>query len=539
METIINYHNDFITSSQYTYIDINLESNILKNFKPTQKQIIEYIYSNNLNCIEVKYNDKYIIKYLIENNKIKIIPTEINSVHLVRLLGLKKIQNYAFELVISVDKLYLPDILLQINEYLNITNINNLTDYCTVCGKMLELSGLNNISCCNNNACYIQSKHLVLDNAITDLYKKDSYLCEFLINILIDGTTHPKKEKIFKPLPVIKNISTLTQLIELINIQKKNLNITNITMSNNDIELMDKINDTSYALIKNAISNNFFSLNTTKINYDNTIIQCKLSEINNPFESKNIKIINFNYSYEIENKFKKQHFLFHGTPSYSWYPIIKNGLKVMSGTEFQANGASYGNGIYFSDSFDLSLGYSSISQKKIIGVFEILEDVKKYVKTTNIYVIADDQIILLRYLIVIENNDTSNYQIITDYFVKYLNTINNLDEKKSTNITNKRLNVEMKLLNSNIKISNIEIIEELTNWKIKLNNIDIKLNVYFKNFPIFPPKILLETDLNLNKKICDDKNNIILQELNISHWQVTTNLSKIIDIIYNLISNSI
>ena len=81
---------------------------------------------------------------------------------------------------------------------------------------MIELSGLNNISCCNNNACYIQSKHLVLDNAITDLYKKDSYLCEFLINILIDGTTHPKKEKIFKPLPVIKNISTLTQLIELI-----------------------------------------------------------------------------------------------------------------------------------------------------------------------------------------------------------------------------------------------------------------------------------------------------------------------------------
>ena len=37
---------------------------------------------------------------------------------------------------------------------------------------------------------------------------------------------------------------------------------------------------------------------------------------------------------------------------------MKNGLKNLSNTQLMANGAVHGNGIYLSDLFSMSLGYS-------------------------------------------------------------------------------------------------------------------------------------------------------------------------------------
>jgi hypothetical protein len=79
-----------------------------------------------------------------------------------------------------------------------------------------------------------------------------------------------------------------------------------------------------------------------------------MSSRENVITDSTVIFIHINYSAEIENKFQQNHYLFHGSSIYSWYPIVKNGLKVMSGTALQANGAVYGHGIYFSDSFKFS-----------------------------------------------------------------------------------------------------------------------------------------------------------------------------------------
>jgi hypothetical protein len=47
----------------------------------------------------------------------------------------------------------------------------------------------------------------------------------------------------------------------------------------------------------------------------------------------------------------------HGSRVENWHSIFRNGLKVYSGTEQQANGAVYGNGIYVSPYSSTSLGY--------------------------------------------------------------------------------------------------------------------------------------------------------------------------------------
>ena len=568
IELLIEHHKKQFDDNVYELVDPNFKSNsVIRNYKPTQEEIFQGILENKLNDIEIKYFEDYVIKYSeLNENEIKFIPTEPNSVHLLRLVCMKQIPNNLLYLDIVVQKKNLLQMLMEINHYINPISKLNPMDFCSVCGGELGLKGLNKISCCNNEFCKISSKHIVMDNRITDMYKKDPFLCELLIDILIEGTTHPKEEKIFKPLPQIKNISNLKQLKILIEKEILNLDIKKIASSSNDIDLHKTIGSNAYSIISNAISDNYFSLSTIE-RFQSEVLnsgkpRLEKEEEKCVFNSSDVKFIGLNYSYEIESKFKKEYFLFHGTPIYSWYPIVKNGLKVMSGTEFQANGAAHGNGIYLSDQFSMSLGYSSRANnnsysfsnndkiknnksRTIVGVFEIAGGIEQHRKIPYIFVIGDDKIMLLRYLIVIEGNlQSQHYQELSDYFVKYLGSINKSNEKKSINIKNKRLNAEMKLLNSNNKVFQVEMIGETTNWKIILNEIKgkkIVLNVYFNDYPKLPPKISLETNLNLMKKknICDNNSNIIISEINPSNWEITTNLSKIVDILCNCISNTL
>ena len=557
MEQIILNHNIFFKKEQYKIIDPNKKSNELNGIILTQEEICQNILS--FDFIDILYNNIYLIRYNIKSDKIIIEPIEFNSYHLLRQIMIQK--KLQFEFNFEIEQLFLPDILINLNLLLNNNNIITPKDYCCLCGNILSIKGLEKITCCKNQYCMnkfqVESMHMVLDNKITDLYQKDKILLDFLINILIEGTVHPKKEKIFKPLPKLNGINNLDELIALLNneINYNNLNLEKIDKCNNDIELIKLIGNKSYGIINNAISNNYFSLSSINIFPSNLNYNINKFSASSIFELNDIKIIGLNYTFEVENRFKKEYFLFHGSPTCSWYPIIKNGLKVMSGTEFMTTGSAYGNGIYFSDNFSLSYGYTSYrsniyyknnqNNKRIVGVFEINDNIAKYKKTEQIYVIDDEKIILLRFLIIINNSynlSSDNCLELSNYFVKYLGSINKQNEKKIINIKNKRLNAEIKLLNSNKNIQCTEIIDEIKNWKIKLvdiKNNNVELNVFFNDYPILPPKILLNSNIN-NNIICDiGTNNVQLQELSPSGWDVTFNLSKLIDKIYNCISNSI
>lgn len=561
---VIDTHKVIIPNdSDYSFKDPEEEINKVIKKEKTQEDIINYHISNNLESIKVNLKKVYDFEYHIIENKIKIKPLNPDSAHIIRLVGLKKISKSFVDLDLTIELKFFPDILSQIYK-LTTDEKNKITDYCTVCGNQYSvIRSFNKISCCDNLDCKIKLKHIVIDNNITEFYQKDPVLCGFLINILIVGTTHPKGEKIFKPIPVINGIGDLEQLKNLLKneISKSNLSINTIAESKNDIELIRKIGSNSYAIINNAISDNFFSMSTIN-NFSTEVLGGGIKRLNtdsestNPFDSDKIKFIGFNYSYEIENTFKKENFLFHGTSLHSWYPIIKNGLKVMSGTEFQVNGAVYGNGVYFSDSFSMSLSYSSRQTSsfypesntnsktdtyKVVGVFEINDSVEKFKKTQGIYVVNDDKIMLLRYLIIINSDFSGDLQQISDYFVKYLGSINKSNEKKSFNIKNKRLGAELKMLGSNSNVLGVDIIDETKYWEINLKDLKqkkIKLNVYFVDYPKLPPKIIL--DSNINKKVlCSNDNSILLDELNPSKWEVTNNLSKVVNKIYAYIEKSI
>jgi hypothetical protein len=553
IKQIIEQHSILFVNNNYIIIDpeSKLYNIDVLGRERSQEEISDSICNptSEYDFVDIKYNEELEIRYKFKDNKISLIPLDTNSVHLIRLIGLKKIPKYNLELEIQIESIYLSDILFEINLMLDKKNLSTITitDYCTICSSILNVKGLGKVQCCEKTKCFSESKIKVLDNRIVDMYQKDPDVTEFFIQVLISGTYHPKQEKIFKPLPILPGINNLAELKSKLEeeLKKDNLNIINIKKSKSDIELYNLIGPYAYGIINNAISDNYFSMNTIK-KFSTEVIDAKRLRTGvdkeSVFDKEGIKFIGFNYSYEIENSFKKENFLFHGTPLYSWYPIVKNGLKVMSGTEFQANGAAYGNGIYFSDSFQFSFGYSNRGDgKTVVGIFEINDDIEKYKKAASIYVVANDKIMLLRYLVIIEKNFSGNYQEITDYFFKYLGGINKFNEKKSINIKNKRLGGEMKLLDSNLNVQGVEIIDESKHWIIELKNIkgkQIKLIIYFNDYPRLPPKIIIDSNIG-NKIISDDSNNLILPELNPSKWDVTLNLSKIVDKIYNCIVNTI
>lgn len=112
------------------------------------------------------------------------------------------------------------------------------------------------------------------------------------------------------------------------------------------------------------------------------------------------------YSDEIENVWLSQNegnkndigYLYHGSAMRNWYSILRNGIKVCSGTKWMSAGAAYGSGIYLSDAISLSYGYSEQTGDSIIGVYEIY-NLNKYKKANNVYVVPQNDKILLRHLL--------------------------------------------------------------------------------------------------------------------------------------------
>ena len=63
------------------------------------------------------------------------------------------------------------------------------------------------------------------------------------------------------------------------------------------------------------------------------------------------------------NHLQPRHVLFHGTSMDRLYPVLAQGLRVLSGTPLQKHGAVHGSGIYMAREPNTAMGYASVTQK--------------------------------------------------------------------------------------------------------------------------------------------------------------------------------
>jgi poly [ADP-ribose] polymerase 6/8 len=118
-----------------------------------------------------------------------------------------------------------------------------------------------------------------------------------------------------------------------------------ITECNGDVKLMkkylDKCHESAFPLIHWIISSNRAYIVPVPTDQ-------KIGQLNGVCE----QFILVSSNPEVEGNFRKMRskfgsfYAFHGSASGNWHSILREGLKILSGTSKMSAGAAYGNGIY-------------------------------------------------------------------------------------------------------------------------------------------------------------------------------------------------
>lgn len=109
-------------------------------------------------------------------------------------------------------------------------------------------------------------------------------------------------------------------------------------------------------------------------------------------------------------------YCWHGSGTYNWHSILREGLRVLSGTKFMSSGQVYGAGIYLARNITTSLPYSSVSKGSwqgseayrhpqgytVLALCEVVNDPAVY-KDHNgdILTVMDEDVITTRFLFIL------------------------------------------------------------------------------------------------------------------------------------------
>jgi ubiquitin-conjugating enzyme E2 Q len=418
-------------------------------------------------------------------------------------------------------------------------------------------------------------------NCIVSEYKQKGTLVKFLIECAYATLTSKRCAKIMKPIPLSwihrfispeTALDTLEIMVDLLKV------ILAIETSDDDEKLVQKIGLETYGFIKFILSiNKAINIEHCNILYDisdgrTSRTSCdKLESAKLAVQEKRIRQFRFTYSKNIESHFngKNTVYRYHGTSAENLTPIMANGLKNCSGTDLMINGAVYGNGIYLSDNFNLSLGYCRelVNGQLAMLIYEVIDD-PKWLKTTGIYVVDDENALILRYLIIINRNDSLPYSYGYGYaeeskMFEKLNEFLKSGKLKQTEIKketekaitlskayNRRLMIEYKkIANSlpdvlgfslhlatgdNLRVWIIQILKLdnpiLEEQMQRLNIPYVELEVTFpEGYPIDPPfpRILYPRFQSLTGHITIG-GSICMEAISKSGWAPTTNMEALI-----------
>ncbi len=420
--------------------------------------------------------------------------------------------------------------------------IPNLTHYCICCGNELEYPN-DTFMTCGMDVCQYRSEEMILDNYIKKRFEDSFLVSKFLLETAFYAIKSNRRDKIFEPFPTnflrqdiqiergklsalndsdlnkYKDFGKLDEIIKKYSVSQL---VDIINNSKTDHDIVDKIGDLTYKLIKFAIKSNKTSLRSCGIINNFMIDKNYASCYNKKDYTEDIKnFVQFEVTYhptveeEFQNQVKKvgNLFLFHGSSFENWYSIMRNGLKICSNSQLMTSGAAYGTGIYLSNDINLSLSYTG--NICIFGVYEVLNIPNKLARNGTIFVAKDEKMLLLRYLFIPPSQNFIRQldlnKVLNDKFNHKIQEEKKAVVKQSNSLRTKRLLNEYKKITAldqtNVGFT-VQLAEEddLDVWLINITNFDnnpiikqdldkfnikvIKMEIKFpERYPIEPPFI--------------------------------------------------
>lgn len=405
--------------------------------------------------------------------------------------------------------------------------ISNIHSYCIGCCVKLQVKS-NVFATCGDIVCSYKLEELMLDNDVTDFIKGNFEVFKLLCATTMLTVNSPQVLDILDPFPnYFLKSEYKTELIKkkrgtLIKLQLSQADLAEYNKAKDIVTLRKITNSIEPAKILDGINNLYptdqmLSDTLGKPTYQllRFIIKSCCVNMEIQWSSQSVQIWKITHPFYVESQFKEKtqgktnSHLFHGSNSACWYSILRNGIKVLSNTSLQKNGAAYGSGIYVSDSYNFALGYSqrfgtvstantqangsnsSNPANCIVGVYEVLGDKAQFLKAQNIYVVPTHESCLLKYLIVgkpapstsqshiqpqhrikfsLGSSDDQVYdetKWINDYFSSKLNETKFTESAKMKVISNKKLAKEFARMNESayrVTLVNSNILEWEVTW---------------------------------------------------------------------------
>lgn len=402
---------------------------------------------------------------------------------------------------------------------------------CVFCGSKTELFDENiKFPICGKKECYEKEHTLLNDNCVTEKFFNDKITFEFLLKVLLNALN--SQRDVFNPKPWGIDLNKISSYYKTKNTSEI---IKLIGTCENDEELYKKIGNECYYFLKYGVKNNRYKVKETDIfKQIKKLVAFEVTEITD----------------DVKPEFAKKCYLYHGSGVGNWYSIMVNGLKNYSGTKNMAHGQAYGAGIYLSDTYSLSAGYSGYGGDQILGVFEVCGDKQEYKKSSNIFVVPDEEKVRLKYIIYVNPKDKIDLKHI-DGAVNGISVEVEAKKRSINRLFEKRLLSEVKKARSYIEDPNSDftfLIDEndLTIWRclvkftdkesplykdlkqIGRDNIEVEIR-FNDTYPMTPPFVrVIEPRFKFMTGHVTSGGNVCSELLAMNGWTAATKIDSTI-----------
>lgn len=353
-----------------------------------------------------------------------------------------------------------------------------------------------------------------IPNVVTDKFKRDPITLEFLVQTSFASLSSSRRDTIYNPKCSIDYNILMTEVGKYGNISSMAKLIEVIKKADTDSDLLVLVGPKVYEFLKFVVESNKTDMVSSEIEFITTVEQKNgkggIIKSNYYKKEEGIQTFAIRYPSYIEDKFNVSdpEYFFHGSGIENWHSILRNGIKNASGTKLQVNGAAYGSGVYLGTNAGVSYGYCR-GQIIAMGVVQVLDDYKKWMKNGNSFlVVRDDSVLLLRYIIFFKGTGSTKYSSygssfdpITKYFRETLKYKKSAAMSSLGMIAKKRVRGEIKRVDMKLKekvklesngsdVSNLIATMTFPENKVKKIKVAIKLP---DDFPASPPKIALRS----------------------------------------------
>ena len=244
-----------------------------------------------------------------------------------------KLKNYIFDI---------NDINCLIKLNLEIDRImKNIHTQCIICDSKLKNPSFKPYVC-DNDLCYYSYTNLNIGFSLQEFIVKKFEVFDLRVSLCYFASSSPSSDEIFNDISNKELNKKLSQF-------DMNILYTYAKTCASEDDFKYKISPVMYNLYSRII--NFSSLLIEKEDVKiETVHITESSQVDKKFETFSIKSSNEKiYDFNSLKENNKSIIAYHGSNICNWIFILKDGLKNLSGTNKQINGAAWGKGIYLGD----------------------------------------------------------------------------------------------------------------------------------------------------------------------------------------------